>query len=161
MFVFNPIKLEHKSVQGAISTATKLNITVKYSGDLVELHIKKDGGNYKAYPMTKAPSKDSFFVCLEPMDKGLYFYHFVADGTFFGAANDLCAKEQGFNSYRDYQLTVYDKYYNTSGLLKGGILYQIFPDRFCRAGLMGVEPNKVLRSDWGGSQLTAIKAGRF
>ena len=90
MFVFNPIKLEHKSVQGAISTATKLNITVKYSGDLVELHIKKDGGNYKAYPMTTAPSKDSFFVCLEPMDKGLYFYHFVADGTFL-ARQTICA----------------------------------------------------------------------
>ena len=160
MFVFNPIKLEHKSVQGAISTATKLNITVKYSGDLVELHIKKDGGNYKAYPMTKAPSKDSFFVCLEPMDKGLYFYHFVADGTVFGAANDLYANEQGFNSYRDYQLTVYDKYYNTSDLLKGGILYQIFPDRFCRAGLMGVEPNKVLRSDWGGKPTYRNQSGQ-
>ena len=160
MFQFNPNKLEHKSVQGAIDNATKLNITVKFSGDLLELLIKKDGGNYKAYPMTKAPSKDSFFVCLEPLEKGLYFYHFIGDGMLYGASNDLTAVAQGFNAYRDYQLTVYDKYYATSDLLKGGVLYQIFPDRFCRAGLMGVEPNKVLRTDWGGKPTYRNSSGQ-
>ena len=52
-----------------------------------------------------------------------------------------------------FQLTVYSKDYQTPDFLKGGIMYQIFPDRFCRSGKpkKNVPEGRVLREDWGGT----------
>ena len=51
-----------------------------------------------------------------------------------------------------FQLTVYDEDYETPEFLKGGIMYQIFPDRFARSGKPHEVPEgRVLRDDWGGT----------
>ena len=49
-----------------------------------------------------------------------------------------------------FQLTVYDENYNTPDFLKGGVMYQIFPDRFCKSGKVheGVPSDRVMR-EWG------------
>lgn len=64
-----------------------------------------------------------------PDREGLYFYHFIGeqdavDGT--GARSMLEWTEE-------YQLTVYKKEYETPDWLKKGLMYQVFPDRFCRS----------------------------
>lgn len=52
-----------------------------------------------------------------------------------------------------FQLTVYDEHYETPDFLKGGVMYQIFPDRFCKSGKEhdNVPNDRVLRNDWGGT----------
>ena len=52
-----------------------------------------------------------------------------------------------------FQLTVYAKDYQTPDFLKGGIMYQIFPDRFCKSGApkKNIPEGRVLREDWGGT----------
>ena len=52
-----------------------------------------------------------------------------------------------------FQLTVYGKDYQTPDFIKGGIMYQIFPDRFCNSGKpkKNVPDGRVLREDWGGT----------
>lgn len=52
----------------------------------------------------------------------------------------------------DWQLTVTDPAFTTPEWLKGGIIYQIFPDRFCKGGSRRstVPEGRVLRDDWGG-----------
>jgi len=52
-----------------------------------------------------------------------------------------------------FQLTVYNSEYETPDFLKGGVMYQIFPDRFCRSGKEheNVPTDRVLRDDWGGT----------
>lgn len=52
-----------------------------------------------------------------------------------------------------FQLTVYAKEFQTPDFLKGGIMYQIFPDRFCNSGKpkKNVPEGRVLREDWGGT----------
>ena len=52
-----------------------------------------------------------------------------------------------------FQLTVYDEEYKTPNFLKGGIMYQIFPDRFCKSGKPheNVPSDRVIRDDWGGT----------
>ena len=49
-----------------------------------------------------------------------------------------------------FQLTVYNEDYQTPQFLKGGVMYQIFPDRFCSSGKMhdNVPSDRVMR-EWG------------
>ena len=65
-------------------------------------------------------------------DTGLYFYHFTYE-TPFGRGN-IFLHSSGCGEIatdgKEWQLTVYDKDYKTPDWIKGGIMYQIFPDRF-------------------------------
>lgn len=66
------------------------------------------------------------------LDTGLYFYHFTYE-TPFGRGN-IFLHSAGCGEIspdgKEWQLTVYDKNYKTPQWIKGGIMYQIFPDRF-------------------------------
>ena len=83
---------------------------------------------------------------------GLYFYHFELDtpwGKSFimnvgGGKGDFSARGSAF------QQTVYDKNFKTPDFLKGGIIYQIFPDRFYNSGTekKNVPSVRVMR-EWG------------
>jgi 4-alpha-glucanotransferase len=50
-------------------------------------------------------------------------------------------------------LTVYDPEFTTPEFLKGGIMYQIFPDRFAKSGKIheNVPADRVFRDDWEGT----------
>lgn len=50
----------------------------------------------------------------------------------------------------DWQLTVYDGAYKTPDWLAGGILYQIFPDRFASSGKAkeNVPADRTLHENW-------------
>ena len=65
-------------------------------------------------------------------DTGLYYYHFTYE-TPFGRGN-IFLHSAGCGQIspdgKEWQLTVYDKAYQTPQWIKGGIMYQIFPDRF-------------------------------
>ena len=65
-------------------------------------------------------------------ETGLYFYHFTYE-TPFGRGN-IFLHSAGCGQIspdgKEWQLTVYDKDYKTPDWIKGGIMYQIFPDRF-------------------------------
>ena len=52
-----------------------------------------------------------------------------------------------------FQLTVYNSDYQTPDFLKGGVMYQIFPDRFCKSGKPheNVPTDRVIREDWDGT----------
>lgn len=67
-------------------------------------------------------------------DAGLYYYYFTYE-TPFGRGNIFlhsCGCGQISPEGKQWQLTVYDKNYTTPEWIKGGIMYQIFPDRFCK-----------------------------
>lgn len=93
-------------------------------------------------------------IAYTPAEKGLYWYHFeydtpwgrsrvyhIGDGT--GAVG---------NGDGEWQLTVFSPSFSTPEWLKGGLIYQIFPDRFFCSGTpkQGVPQDRVLRGDWGG-----------
>lgn len=147
MFKFNPNVKEHKSLLGAIDVEENCYISVTTDNSWVNLMISKDGNGYDRYSMTKG-SEGCFFVRLERLEQGLYFYHFETDEGRYYSSNDLWAKKPP-EGYGDYQLTVTLKDYQTPDLLKGAIIYQIFPDRFCRAGNGRIEKGKILCRDWG------------
>lgn len=92
------------------------------------------------------------FVAQHPK---LYFYYFgvtTEDGsTHVIHANESMRGELSVDTDRYWQLTVYDPKMKRPASLGNGILYQIFPDRFCNSGTpkKNVPADRTLRSDWG------------
>lgn len=86
-------------------------------------------------------------------DPGLYFYSFELS-TPWGTPQIL-NKGQGVgmlcNDGEKFQQTVYDPAFTTPDWFKGGLIYQIFPDRFAFSGQAkkDVPTDRVLRNDWG------------
>lgn len=51
----------------------------------------------------------------------------------------------------DFLQLVTEKEYASTNSMQGGIIYQIFVDRFCKVGEVKPRPPLVLREDWGGA----------
>lgn len=86
--------------------------------------------------------------------KGLYEYRFEYD-TSWGTSRIYHIGDGAggiAQSGECWQFTVYDKNFTTPDWLRGGIIYQIFPDRFNFSGeeKKNVPKDRVLRSDRGG-----------
>ena len=62
---------------------------------------------------------------------GVHFYYFgfIKNGTRFFVKR-INASEGVIGEGELFQLTVYDKNFSAPDFIKGGIMYQIFPDRF-------------------------------
>lgn len=83
----------------------------------------------------------------------LYFYCFEAEQN--GSIKKLSRTADNTGAFSDtpsllWQLTVYSAEFDTPDFLKGGILYQIFPDRFCYSGKpkQNVPADRKLRANW-------------
>lgn len=146
---FNPLFKQFKSQTGAVDCSKPVTLRVKGNFDSVVLQLRKDGENFfRPFIMQK---EGEFFTVQVSAQRGLYFYCFnIGNGKFLG-------KGDGFEAVIsqnpiEYQLTVYDNDYTTPEWFKGGIIYQIFPDRFCK-GVKNktIEEGKILREDWGGT----------
>ena len=85
--------------------------------------------------------------------EGLYWYDFrytSAHGQFFVVKGENSLGIVSQSEGNRFQLTVYDKDFTTPDWLKGGIIYQIFPDRFYNSGSekKGVPTDRYLCDDW-------------
>lgn len=81
-----------------------------------------------------------------------YYFSYISGGQWFYIKK--AAAHEGVIGEGDlFQLTVYDESFTTPDFLKGGVMYQIFPDRFCRSGQPheNIPDGRVLREDWGGT----------
>ncbi len=83
---------------------------------------------------------------------GLYFYHFELETPW--GKSFVRNVGRGIGDFApdgaEFQQTVYDKAFTTPDWLRGGIIYQIFPDRFHNSGTKksGVRTTRVMRR-WG------------
>ncbi len=90
------------------------------------------------------------YACDEPL---VWFYHFeVAAG---GVRYTVTRGENGAASTAggdSWQLTVYDAAMKLPAVLREGVMYQIFPDRFYASGKAknDIPADRRLRADWGG-----------
>lgn len=142
---FNPLDNEYKSVIGGVCKSQKLNIFVKTDGGKeCNLLLFRDG-DLKDFSCPMQKASGGFFVCIKDLDAGLYFYKFSLDGVIFGKNEQMIAEE---NCCEDFQLLLVSDEYKTPSWVKGGIIYQIFPDRFNRVGDFEVEGNKVKQESW-------------
>lgn len=137
------------------------------------LQIQKDGEEVQTFPMSAALF--GWHISLKIHEIGLYSYCFYIEGIGFVACSSsllgvLSEKRE------DFLLTVYDESYRTPDWFKGGVMYQIFSDRFCKQGTMpditgriarqwGDEPyylpnerGKILNNDFFGGNLRGIES---
>lgn len=145
---FDPLDVACKSITGASSDNEKIKFTVKLSGaKSCHLILRCDEGEEISYKMRKF--KDRFSLRLPSLKKGLYWYHFIADGVKIGK-NQFGFGEIGeWNG--NFELLVYDYRQSYPKNFCGGVMYQIMPDRFFKADGFGDEKGKRMRRDWGGT----------
>ncbi len=175
---YNPLDSACKSVVGAIAQGEKLQLNVfllqdeernfydEKTGEFsavtpsVEecrapqqrafLRINQDGGRGEFFPMQITESGWSISFALKRA--GLYYYSFYIEnegniGCGYMEIGHFCPTEH----VSGFLLTVFSKDYRTPEWFKGGVMYQIFPDRFCKQGIMPDIKGRVRREDWGGT----------
>ena len=160
MEIFNSRKIEYKDKIRAIATDEKVKLRI-----IVPRSMKCCGATLCVVKENESPAYYSMFwagMCGEDNEywelhffattPGLYWYHFELDTPW--GRSFVRNVGRGVGDFApdasDFQQTVYDKNFKTPDWLKGGIIYQIFPDRFYSSGTEkhGVRPSRVLRR-WG------------
>lgn len=137
---FNSRDYRHKSIFGSTAAGDSLRLCVlmprNFGCTKVTLVIHKDGENPVHHNMywcgMNGENEEWWDITLTIENEGLYFYHFTYE-TPFGAGN-IYLRSSGMGEFaphgKEWQQTVYKKSYTTPDWVKGGIMYQIFPDRF-------------------------------
>ncbi|MBE7091052.1 MAG: glycoside hydrolase family 13 protein [Clostridiales bacterium] len=142
-----PLQKEHKSITGAVPQGTPVHFYVQSDARECVLLVREDGADFSTeYAMERV--EDGFQVSFLPKETGLFFYSFKADSRFYGLDETTYGAKMGG---REFLLTVHLANFTTPEKWKGGIMYQIFPDRFAREGEARVDGKKILREDWGGT----------
>ncbi len=114
-----------------------------YKERFIELVLQDESGNDNIYTGIFTPN-----------NTGLHYYYFT--GVLDGRRRYIKrrgASEGVFEGEELFQLTVFDENLYTPSFIRGGIMYQIFPDRFAKSGKHheGVPADRIMREDWYGT----------
>ena len=171
--IFDPLNKFYKSTTGAVKENKKIVFRIKGSFKNVDFVCHKDSEKPFYLPMK---NRGGTFEVSASFSVGLYWYCFdLKDGSFIGADDDF--KGVVTNDPVYFQLSVFSSDFSVPKWLKGGIIYQIFPDRFYRSGDVQIDkdgiiihkstkedplflPNnkgKVLNNDFYGGNLNGIR----
>ena len=143
--MYNPLNRFYKSQTGGVVANKNVTFRVKGAFDSVVFVFKKDGDDFVSR-MNMVKENDCFSIDVS-FPRGLYFYCFEACDKFIGLGDDY--KGQISQNAVWFQLTAYDEDFLVPDWLKGGVIYQIFPDRFCRGGNeKNISPDKILHENW-------------
>ena len=150
----------YKSVFGAVEAGDSVTFRLLLHRDAKVKEafflLREDGSGYIPYKMIPVGAYDEDYTwyayTLKLDTAGLYFYKFRYTSEYgdmfitkHAFSEGLVSKDGG-----EWQLTVYsDSGYPTD--FAGGLIYQIFPDRFCPSGLKkkNFPADRCIRSDWG------------
>ncbi len=139
---YDPTDKKCKNKQGAIEEGEDLGLVLFADGEKCSVVFRTDDNRFFNFEGVKEDDKFSFTV--KGLEKGLYFYSFYLDGRKIGRLSD----GRAFWGGEEYRLTVTIKNYAYPTRFKGGIIYQIFPDRFFKAEGYGDSTGKRMRK-WG------------
>ena len=160
---FNSRDLQYRAPFGAVAEHTAVTLRVCMPRDwgccTVALSVVRDGLPAEEYPCTWAgmcgDSHEWWRVTFTPDTAGLYWYAFrlevaLGSGWLVRQSDGTAAYSPNVDGPR-WQLTCYEADFTTPDWLAGGILYQIFPDRFASSGeeKVGVPADRVMHASWG------------
>lgn len=160
MLFFNSRNKAYKSIISAIATYEQCKLRIVVPRDCkcscATLAVTKEGEDTAYYSMFWAGmcGDDSEYWELHfcATTPGLYFYHFELDTPW--GKSFIKNSGNGIGEFSsqgsEFQQTVYDKDFKTPDFLSGGIIYQIFPDRFynSKAPKSNVPSARIMRK-WG------------
>lgn len=134
--------LKNKYPSGAVTDNQTIFIQVKVTKETrlssIQLVLKEDLTQTTSiyHPSRSTIEADATLFSFEisPLHSGLYFYYFEVRseiGTYFLSNHEFHAVPVlNYHEINSWQLTVYEEQFTTPEWFKGGIMYQIFPDRF-------------------------------
>ncbi len=149
----------YRSQIGAVAAGNHLLLRLLLHKDAhcrnAYLRYRRDDGGVSEIEMKAAHVLEDyrFYECEIALDEGLYWYSFryTSDyGDFFvikqNGSLGVFSKQEG----AWWQQTVYNADYTTPDWLKGGIIYQIFPDRFNASSKAknNVPDDRFICNDW-------------
>ena len=111
-----------------------------YKERFIELDLQDESG------------EDNIYSCVfTPNNVGLHQYYFT--GTIDDRRRYIKrhgASQGVFEGEELFQLTVFNEELYTPSNVRGGIMYQIFPDRFAKSGVAheNVPTDRIIRDDW-------------
>ena len=153
--MFNP--LIHKKPYGATAVGTQTTFTFPLLKSLdvkrVFVVLRQDSKVFRVeLPLSHSTEKEDFFVGQVVLDKcGTWQYRFegeYADGTFAFFGRDYDGTAIKGDWLPEWQLTVSKVAYKTPDWLKQGVIYQIFPDRFCKVGSRPFLKRGAFHTNW-------------
>ncbi len=159
-YYYDPLNPKCKSCRGGVSRGSEITFHILktggeefFSATACYFVFYKDGEVAREIAMEKRDG--GFILTLRFNQIGLYFYHFRLVGS-PSARGDASIHFLGCGELRrgrlgdtpvSWQITVYEADYETPEWMKGGIMYQIFPDRFHKSGDGKLPSDKILRKD--------------
>ena len=163
--IYNSRDLKFKKPFGAVEVQTKtqfkVNLPSEFAFSKVYICFYDFNGYSREFELAyENTQKDSIcYGCsVVPEKARVLFYYFRIEKDSKTTYIRRNSDGSGYFSENDgpnFQLTVFQKNFKTPDFAKGGIYYQIFPDRFCfsKEEKKNVPSDRLLRSDWGGTPL--------
>lgn len=160
MLIFSSRNKAYKSIVSALATDEKCKFRIIVPRDIkcsrARLAVTKENEDTAYYDMFWAGMCTDAYEYWElhfyATTPGLYFYHFELDTPWGRSFVKNGGNGRGVFDIegREFQQTVYDRDFTVPDFLKGGIIYQIFPDRFynSRTPKKDVPSVRVMRR-WG------------
>jgi len=160
--IYDTWDLGYKSIFGAIRQGETCRFSIKLDKGITPdfppvLVLFRTGFKERFLPMLQTAEEDDCFVYSTEYkarytDVHYYYFSYTVGGVRYYIKKVNC-HEGSINGGDLFQLTVYSSDYKTPDFLKGGVMYQIFPDRFCRSGKPheNIPYGRVIREDWGGT----------
>ncbi len=160
MRIFDSWDISCKAPFGALKTNQECKFTVRLDKNTVHdgapvMIIFKSGFKERFLIMSNVTDEGdclAYSCTYSEALAGIYYYYFSYMEN--GVRKFVKKTSANIGEISDggglFQLTVYDENYKTPDFLKGGVIYQIFPDRFCKSGEIheNVPCDRVMRP-WG------------
>lgn len=150
---FDPLLF--KSPKGPVTKNTDVTFYIELNCDIQPKHVyfmlKSDkDSDYQYLEMTKS---EGYEFSYKFSKSGHFWYNFQIVFDDFCVYLNKTFDTRSFVSsekQEDFLQLVTEKEYECTNSMQGGIIYQIYVDRFCKLG--EVKPRKplILREDWGG-----------
>ena len=153
--IFDSRDTAYRRPFGAVASKTPVHFTIRlpktvaYTDVQLLIFLADQWETPLVFPMENAGcefSSNLYSVSFTPSRPNLLFYCFRVSES--GRITYICKDENNLGTMQPYrgelwQLTVYDAAFSTPDFLKGGTMYQIFPDRFYNSG----KPKKNVPTD--------------
>lgn len=159
--IFDSKLTEYKSPFGAVPSKHPVTFHIKLPKDIASefvclvLHSDNEADCEISMELVEYTANENIYsTVFLPEEPKLYFYSFsfLAEGRRSTVRADQYKCGQiDRPDCSAWQLTVYDENMVSPGCFGHGIIYQIFPDRFCNSGQPkeNIPYGRTLRQDWG------------
>ena len=158
----NSQNIYYRSIVGAVEVGTKIKLGIRIkTKDPIRKVLLRTWQDYKEEKILNLSTTDTteekfYTITLNvPKEGCLFWYYFIIvthDCTYYYGNNPEQLGGLGTLYYHappSFQITVYEKGAKTPDWFKHSVMYQIFPDRFCRFGNEMVEKKgAVYHASW-------------